>query len=489
MRAIRILAMLVVATAIGTLACAGVATATAVSSSTGRTAQGSTGLDTASSSQGGWSNALTIGGVAGRPYIKRLAVSTGGGPFVNLVTPDSAGAANAWAPDGANTGSGISDVYAFVSPTNSCNTSQTPTPGVCYDPPNRVSVYLAHWDSTGNQWTENFTTSNSTNPAITTSSVVEITIGFKAAYSSLRWTWVDGVPSYWSNTVAPGSAGDVTVRFSPRTMPVMNSGGCSQIPVSSCSISQADSERMQPQVILSMDNTLDVGLTGVLFGSTNAFIGSLESSPIVAGQAPTLTYGIAAPHLNADGTARIGNFYALIPSSILTLFGTSVDAFDQNILSVDRTNDPGTFTIGWSAWDATTNGTAGQLLTISDISFSAPKFTVNRRSSSSTATSGSSGTPNTGKGGGNGKIKLGSTTPFSKIASSLGLRTSGGAKTTAKVSTPKVCTATKGGLKAITVGTCRGTITVTPKKGKPTKKNFTLVVTKSGKRLPVAFHR
>ena len=381
------------------------------------------------------------------------------------------------------------DLYAVVAPQNACKTGQAPAAGVCYDPPNRVSVYLEHLTGTG--WTENFTSSTSTNPAITTSSVVDLIIGFHSAYSSLRWSWVNGVPSYWQNTVANGADGQVEVRFSPRTVPVMTGGGgCSQIPVSTCDIAQASEERLQPQVLLSMDTTLDAGLTGALFGTESAFIGSLESSPIVAGQAPTLTYGIAAPHLNADGTARIGNFYALIPSSILTLFGTSVDAFDQNILSVDRTNDPGTFTIGWSAWDATTNGTAGQLLTISDISFSAPKFTVNRRSSSSsTATSGSSGTPNTGKGGGNGKIKLGSTTPFSKIASSLGLRTSGGAKTTAKVSTPKVCAATKGGLKAITVGTCRGTITVTPKKGKPTKKNFTLAVTKSGKRLPVAFHR
>jgi hypothetical protein len=498
MRTARSLSILVTMFTIGAMAFSGVAMAAAVSSTTGRTAQMGNGLDLATSSMGGWNSATSIGGFAGRPYIKGLAVSTSGGPFVPLVEPNSAAGATNWSPDGKDTGSGISDVYAFVSPTNSCNSSQSPSPGVCYDPPNRVTVYLAHWDSTNNRWTEDFTTSNSSNPALTASSVVEITIGFKAAYSSLRWSWVNGVPTYWRNTVTPGSAGDVTVRFSPRTMPVMNSGGCSQIPVSTCNITQADSERMQPQIILSMDNTLDVGLSGVLFGSAGAFIGSLESSPIVAGQAPTLTYGVAAPHLVAasdGGGDRSGTFYALVPSNILTLFGTSVDAFDQSILSVDRTGDTGTFSLGWAAWNANDNGTAGQFLTISNISFSAPKFQVTRRggsSSNSSNTGQGSGSSNTGKGNGSGgtpSIKVGQKATFAQMLAVANTKTPAGAKLSAKVSTPKICKVVGNGIKGLAVGTCKGTIAIKPKKGKATKRAFTFKVTKAGKRLPVTLHR
>ena len=278
----------------------------------------------------------------------------------------------------------------------------------------------------------------------------------------------------------------------------MNSGGCSQIPVSTCNITQADSERMQPQIILSMENPLDVGLSGVLFGSAGAFIGSLESSPIVAGQAPTLTYGVAAPHLVAasdGGGDRSGTFYALVPSNILTLFGTSVDAFDQSILSVDRTGDIGTFSLGWAAWNANDNGTAGQFLTISNISFSAPKFQVTRRggsSSNSSNTGQGSGSSNTGKGGGSGgtpSIKVGQKATFAQMLAVANTKSPAGAKLSAKVSTPKVCQVVGKAIKGLTVGTCKGTLTITPKKGKATKKAFTFKVTKAGKRLAASLHR
>lgn len=449
----------------------------------GGNAQNTTRLDLADGSVGGWSN--TTATVANRPYIAYLGITNPGFPEIVVIDNVAAAAAR---PNVQQIGGGqYSDVYAFVAPTNACNTSQTPAPGVCYANPNRVTVYLGA-ETSANSWTENMTSTN-TVPNVTENSEIHLIIGFKAAYSSLRWSWVDGVPSYWKNNVVPGIGGTVEVKFTPKTMPVMNSGGCSQIPVSTCELTQADSERLQPQIILSMDDTLDVGLTGVLFGSTNAFIGSLESSPIVAGQAPTLTYGVAAPHLMsvaAGGAERRGTFYALIPSNILTLFGTSVGAFDSSILSVDRTGSAGSFTLGWSAWNATANGTDGQLLTISDISFSAPKFQVARRGGSSGSSTSSTGT----KGSGNGnKVKLGSTTSFKALLSALNLRAAAGSKTTGRTTTPKVCTATKTGIKAIATGTCKGTITVTPKKGKPTKKNFTLVVTKTGKRLPVTFHR
>ena len=487
MKASRYLIALVVLIATAVLAPAALAT----NATDGATAQAGAGWDQATTTQGGWDNTFlddnrTIPlGIANRPYVKYLSVTNAPDPTEYIIINNTGNVAspNALTPTGP-----VSDVYALVAPTNACNTTQAAAPGVCYNAPNRVTVSLM-WNNVGTTFSPTFTGAT-TQPNINENSVIRLIIGFRSAYSTLRWSWVNGVPSYWKNDVIPGQGGTVEVRFTPKTMPVMNSGGCSAIPVSTCDITQASNEWLQPQIILSMDDTLDVGLTGVLFGSTSAFIGSLESSPIVAGQAPTLTYGIAAPHLNADGTDRRGTFYALIPSNILTLFGTSVSGFDSSILSVDRTGSAGSFTIGWSAWDATTNGTAGQLLTISDISFSAPKFQVARRGgSTATNNTGSAPTGTKGSGGNGNRVKVGSTTSFKALLTALAVRTKAGSKTSAKTTTPKVCTATKTGIKAIAVGTCKGTITVKPKTGKATKRNFTLVVTKTGKKLPVTLHR
>jgi hypothetical protein len=261
-------------------------------------------------------------------------------------------------------------------------------------------------------------------------------------------------------------------------MPVMTSGGCSQIPVSTCDIAQASREVLQPNLLLSMDTTLDAGLAGVLFGTSSAFIGSLETTPIQAGSAPTLTYAAAAPHLNADGTARTGNFYALLPANILTLFGTSVAAFDPAILAIARTGDAGTFSTAWAPWTAAGNGSDGQFLTISNISFSAPKFQVTRAS-----TAQASNTQTVSKAP---SVKVGKTVSLAAIAKDYSLKTSG-SKLSAKVSTPKICKVVGKAIKGLKAGTCKGTLTVTPKKGKPSKKGFSFAVV-GGKRLMLALH-
>ena len=192
------LSVLALLLTLGVLGSAGSAAAAFPTNTAGQTEQAtsSRGLDLAGTNHGGWDNVSSIGRVNGRPYIKSLQVSNDNGvTFDPLVVPDSANGTNGWAPLAASISGQVSDVYAFISPTNGCGTSQTPETANCYDPPNRVSVYLARWDGTG--WDPNFTTTHSTNPVITSTSVIDIVIGFKAAYSSLRWTWVNGVPSYW----------------------------------------------------------------------------------------------------------------------------------------------------------------------------------------------------------------------------------------------------------------------------------------------------
>ena len=163
-------------------------------------ANSSRGLDHADTSRWGWDN--TTPGVAGRPYIKRLAVSNdGGATFDNIVVPDSADGTNGWAPLTASIGGQVSDIYAFITPTNGCRTNQTPGLDNCYDPPNRVGISLMRYSGPG--WSEDFTSGNSANPPLSDASVIDLTVGFHPTYSTLRWSWVNGVPSYWASTVSP----------------------------------------------------------------------------------------------------------------------------------------------------------------------------------------------------------------------------------------------------------------------------------------------
>ena len=463
-----------------------------VQSTTGQTEQLGN-YDTASSSRWGWDN--TAPGVDGRPYIKYLRVTNGA--TTSTIVNDTAAIGNHFRPTLETVNGNLADIYAFVDGTNGCTTSQQPAPGVCYNPPNRVSISIKRWDAVNSQWTSDLTTAGATtNPQITTSSVIDVVIGFHSTYSSLRWSWVNGTPSYWSNTVVPGSDGTVQVKFSPRTMPDSTGmpDSCSTIPVSSCgnTSTRPNAEVLTPQIILSMDTTLDAAFTGVLFASSSAFIGSLESSPITAGQAPTLTYGVAAPHLDANGNDRSGTFYALVPNSILSLFGTSAAGFNADLLPITRTGDAGSYTPSWSEWTAGTNGTAGQLLTISNISFSSPKFVVGRQSSNSGNGGSGSGNSGTGNGAnesrGNGnRITVGKTISLAAIAKGYSLKTSG-SKLSAKVSTPKICKVVGKAIKGLKAGTCKGTLMVTPKKGKPSKKGFSFAVVGS-KRLMFALHR
>lgn len=470
----------------------------------GATAQAGVGLDQADTGVGGWSN--TTPNIAGRPYVKSLSI-TNGGTTTDAIIAGSAGAGNFYRPTLATNGGIISDVYPFVFATNACRQGQAPADGQCYAVPNRVTVAIRHFVGGGDGWGGG-TPANSgmnflgvtTNPAISATSKIDMVVAFKPGYSSLRWTWANGVPEYWNATVNQLTGGDVRIRFTPKTMPwtagIPNS--CTTIPVSSCgdTSTRPTDEVLMPQVIFSMDTTLNPIFAGTLFTTTGAVIGSLDSSPISVGEVPQLTYGVAAPHLNADGSTRIGEMYAVVPSPILALFNTTSTGFNQTLIPISRAGDPGTFTPTWTQWTAGTNGIDAMLLRISDISFSSPTFVVGRQNSSGNSGSGG-GSGNGGSGSGESSsgstaptaLKVGQKATFAQLLAVANVRVPAGAKTTAKVSTPKVCKVIGKAIRGLAVGTCRGTMTITPKKGKPTRKAFTFKVTKTGKRLPVTLHR
>jgi DNA-binding beta-propeller fold protein YncE len=75
--------------------------------------------------------------------------------------------------------------------------------------------------------------------------------------------------------------------------------------------------------------------------------------------------------------------------------------------------------------------------------------------------------------------KAGSTTSVTQLLGTSGLVAPKGATTRSTTSTPKVCKVTGQKVVFLTAGTCKGMLIVTPKKGKATKKPFTIVVTKA----------
>jgi hypothetical protein len=175
-----------------------------------------------------------------------------------------------------------------------------------------------------------------------------------------------------------------------------------------------------------------------------------------------LTYGIAAPsNFAADftptgattpGGVRKGSFYGFVPNTLLsTGFGLTDPTQASSLMSISRTSSTtatGTDAVTWASWDEATNGTAGQFVSITDITFSAPKFQMKR-----TATTVAKGKSRTKK----------------VILTDVGIVLAKGEKATIKIkkSSKKICSVSGSKVKAKKkAGTCSYTVTVKNKKGK-----------------------
>jgi hypothetical protein len=345
-------------------------------------------LDSApnSQSQGNWSD--LSGGASGRPYVASLSVTTNG-VTTQIVT-------NGTATTAAPTASG--SVTAVVAPYNLCKTGSTNN---CYATPNRVGITLAYVKQAG-QLGHNFSAPTATlSPAVTATSVFDMTIGLNSVGKKLGWTWMNGTPSFWKTENLGQDNATARVKFSLSEAPGIDyqdqkAQQCTTIPVSVCDADKSTQDTLGMQMVLSLDTTLSAAFAGALFATNAAVIGSLDVS---SGETPSLTYGIAGPHRLSDGTVRKGKFYGFLSDAVLeSQFKIAATETDMTkVLSVARTAeskstaDAGTDTVAWAKWTAADNGTDGRLVTISDISFSAPKFKVSKvgTSSSGSAKSGS----------------------------------------------------------------------------------------------------
>ena len=344
-------------------------------------------LDSApnSQSQGNWSD--LSGGASGRPYVASLSVTTNG-VTTQIVT-------NGTATTAAPTASG--SVTAVVAPYNLCKTGSTNN---CYATPNRVGITLAYVKQAG-QLGHNFSAPTATlSPAVTATSVFDMTIGLNSVGKKLGWTWMNGTPTFWKTENLGQDNATARVKFSLSEAPGVDyqdpkAQRCTTIPVSECDADKSTQDTLGMQMVLSLDTTLSAAFAGALFATNAAVIGSLD---VASGETPSLTYGIAGPHRLSDGTVRKGKFYGFLSDAVLeSQFKIAATETDMTkVLSVARTAeskstaDAGTDTVAWAKWTAADNGTDGRLVTISDISFSAPKFKVTKVSSSGSGTGNSS---------------------------------------------------------------------------------------------------
>jgi hypothetical protein len=408
---------------------------------------GQTAADTASGSQGGWSN--TTAQVVGRPYVTALSVDG-----VSKLTST---------PTGPTDDLWNSGLRVVVSATNSCKVGQAQAPGVCYLNPNRIGITVGY----GNQdsISTNFGHSSASSYGITENSEIDMTINLNTLAPKLGWTWLNGLPSYWK--VDP-IAKTVRIKFKPRYMPSSNGidNFCSTIPVSTCTTETATSEMLQASMVVSVDNTAAL-FAGALFASSGAIIGSLEvpsSFSITNLASNSLTYGIAAPHnfaadftpagASTPGGVRKGSFYGFVPNALLSSgFGLTDPTQASSLMTIARTSSTtatGTDTVTWASWDEATNGTAGQFVSITDITFSAPKFQMKRKAATSVS------------------VAKGKSRTNKAILADVGVKLTKGQKASIaiKSSSKTVCTLSGTNVVAKKKGKCSYTVTVKNNKGK-----------------------
>ena len=314
-----------------------------------------------------WGNWTSMkGGVSQRPYVTKFSVINGS-TVTEIITAGTP-AAETDVPAGR--------LAVAISPNNLCRQGQSPAPGVCYATPNRISVLVGYQRQSGQM---GYDFKDPKVPLLTPvdeDTEFDITLSLNTLGKTLRWTWANGVPTYWSTTNLGQDGATLRIRLKPALSPVVvageGQGGCTQVPVSACEYTQATHEVLGANMVLSLDSTLDAVFTGALFSSTRSFIGSLMTA---SGETPQMTYGLSAPQTWSDGSANKALFHAVLSdAAILNFFGATPDAastpeFRAAALNVTRADGGTQGATEWTRWGASERGTDGWLISIPDISF------------------------------------------------------------------------------------------------------------------------
>jgi len=344
------------------------------------------------------------GGVSARPYVQRLSVINGGVETV-LIASGSPSAAMSNTPG---------SVGVNITPTNLCDSTESPSnPGDnCYATPNRIQVTVVYRKSPGQVGSnlsfpnsgDQGTTSGSAVPlksfdgstdiTINSDTIIDLTLALNTLGQSLRWTWLNGIPSFWALNNLGDPSATVRVKFKPAVQPSIHyqttpaASTCTRIPVNECEVSRSSSDWLSATMVMSLDETLSAGMTGSLFGTEGAIIGSVDASTNSTTGLPGLTYGVASSHLDYSGGERSATMRAFIPAaglvqvlgipSFSSLIGAATDP--ASVIGVQRTDASSTSTNAFEVWSESEEGANGLLLTITGITFSAPQYEVKGKS-------------------------------------------------------------------------------------------------------------
>lgn len=311
------------------------------------------------------------GGLTARPYIKSLAVVNGS----ERVTVFSGGV------DAAK-GVAVGDVTAVVTPTNLCRAGQTPSPGQCYATPNRVGIAFGYKtdQGLGLDFSAPIVALNQT---VTSTTVLDVVIGLNTLGKSLRWSWINGELATWKASGLGTDAAEIHLRVRPTATPDIDWSargpvGCTATPIRDCAIDRADGSYLGSQMVLSLDDTLSPALTGAAFATQGAIAGFLVPGGSAA--APTLDLQIASSHTAADGSPQRGVLQAFLPAGALTSLYGVVPADAAAFFTATRRGDPGTQSAPtFSSRTESDDQSAGLMITVEGISFSAPTYRVKRK--------------------------------------------------------------------------------------------------------------
>ncbi len=319
------------------------------------------------------------GGVTGRPYVKYLAVT----PY--NTTTKTYGTKIEYITNGTvstPTSRTVGDIAMSLTPYNVCGGQTTSN---CYSAPNRIGAMIGYVKGNG-QLGADFSNPSvaSVKDVMQEGSLIEVVINMNTWGSTLRWTWLNGIPTFWKVDNLGQANAEVSMKFTLTTGP---SQVCdTRIPVEGCDPSKAGpnfapTEMLKTDFVFSLDETgVDATFNGTLFASRNADLGSLEAVPLGS---PTLglTYGVSGSS-ELSSKPNVATFYAFVSdTSLLNYFGVTQDVLESpdfrssSTLAVTRADKGGQGESVWERMNATDFGTAGYLLTVMDIQFNGQAVT------------------------------------------------------------------------------------------------------------------
>lgn len=312
-----------------------------------------------------WS--LLPGGVADRPYISALSVTTNGTTFVAWTGLTSA-ATSPPAELSTTTGKLTAAIYAI----NMCGTNQTED---CYASPNRVGVVIAV--SEHHALENDFSLNTCTDHVITADSVFDMTIKLNTFGATASWSWLNGVLEYWHI-----DATTIHVKLRPALAPVIDwslypDTGCTATPIRDCNVTAAtDAPTLGANMLWSVDETMSGHLRGAVFATQGAIMGYLEPVFVHGPHNPNLEYQLSSSHFREDGvTPQTGSLLALLPIATVHSLYPSYHASNTHFFNMSRHGDAGTHSAMASAtWTTASHGTDGVVFSVEGITFSAPVY-------------------------------------------------------------------------------------------------------------------